>query len=185
MTKIFALFALCLVLAACGGGHDDPEILFRDATEVRAAFLDKGRAILPAVGERIGPEPRSMVDSSEFEFRGGTSQGVSVVLTQRYAYRSVPASKVSVGGVFVPALQNIPARIAGQDYPAPILEIREYQGWLLIYASLRPYTGGMNWRIERWVAYRPDTQQFVDCGELDSIRPAEWGPATSSSCVQR
>ncbi len=184
---LFATLIFIAMLAACGGGGDDiPAMPFSTAAEVRAAFLNESesRRILPYVGEPVGPEPQSMADPSDIEFRGVTSAGVPVVLTLRFRYRLTPISKVSVGGILVPELQQISARIAGQDYLAPVLEIREYKaGWLLIYASLRAYQ--MNWWAERWVMYHPGTKQFIDCGEDGSIRPPEWGPAVSPVCVQR
>jgi len=187
MTKTISVLRAILAalgltfLVACGGGDDGATIPFTTATEVQAAF-NKSKTILPEVGKRVGPEPQAMLDPSEFEFRGVTSTGVPVVLTLRFVYRSTPTSKVSVDGTLVPELQQILARIDGQDYSTPVLDIREYQGWLLIYASLRAY--GADWQVERWVMYHPKTKQFVDCGEVGSIRPSEWGAAVSSSCVQ-
>lgn len=174
-----AIFGL-VILAACGGG-DESTIPFSTATEVKAAFLDS-RPILPEVGKRVGPVSTGMMDPSEFEFQGTTSTGVPVVLTLRFIYRVQTASKVLVGGTLVPELQQIMAHIDGQDYLTPVLDIREYGGWLLIYASNRAYS--MDWRVERWVMYHPETKQFVDCGEIDSIRPSSWGAAVSSLCVQ-
>lgn len=188
MTTIYSAFraalaALCLAfLAACGGGDDGAAIPFATAAGVKAAFLDS-RHILPEVGKRVSPVSTGMMDPSEFEFQGTTSMGVPVVLTLRSIYRVQTASKVLVGGTLVPELQQIMAHIDGQDYLTPVLDIREYGGWLLIYASNRAYS--MDWRVERWLMYHPETKQFIDCGEVDSLRPASWGPAVSDLCVQR
>lgn len=173
---------IALVLTACGGGDNGATIPFATAAEVQAAF-NRSQPLLGA-GTQVSPDPKSMADPTDFESRGVTSAGVPVVLMLRFYYRLVPTSKVSVGGTLVPELQQILARFDGRDFPAPVLDIREYEGWLLLYASLRPYTG-FNWRVERWVMYHPETKQFVDCGEVGSIRPAELGPAVPSSCVQR
>lgn len=184
MTRILPLFVLCFALAACGGGGDDQlTIPFSTAAEVQAAFVNESRPILPEFGKRVGPEPQGMMDPSDLEFQGATSTGVPVVLTLRFIYRSTPISKVLVGGTLVSELQQIAVHIDGQDYLAPVLDIREYEGWLLVYASWRAYS--TDWRVERWVMYHPETRQFVDCGEVGSIRPSSWGPAVSSSCVQR
>ncbi|MFZ3031914.1 MAG: hypothetical protein WA082_02675 [Candidatus Moraniibacteriota bacterium] len=184
LKTIFALFvALCLGLVACGGGDDQESMPFRNAEQVRVAFATSQR-VLPERGEQVGPYPKEMLDPFVVEYRGMTSAGVPVVLTLRNVYRLVPTSNVSIEGSLPSQLQSIPARVDGQDYSAPVLDIREYEGWLILYASLRAIAP-MDWRVERWVMYHPETKQFIDCGETGSIRPPSWGPAVSDLCVQR
>gem|GEM_PF-5535082 len=188
VTMLHSLFSCvsvivtALFLTACGGGGDDGNTLpLATADEVKAAF-DKAPRILPEKGEIVGSYPQQMNDPYYVEYRGMTSTGIPVVLTLRFQYRLVPTSKVVVGEALPPKLQSITARIAGIDNPVPVLDVREYQGWLILYASLRA-VAAVDWRVDRWVMYQPGTKQLVDCGESGSIRPPEWGVSVSSECT--
>lgn len=215
MKNFFSVFLLSL-LAACGGGGDDElSVPLATAVDVKVAFdtapqlvnnysvqtsAERGNVEMVYLDQSTSNDPYHLIVRYKsttiydkaiwgiYSLHGIASDGTDMILLSEY---SSPGSwsgesVVFINGEKVPAIQFLPVRFSGKDYPATdypaaVRDIREYRdGWLIIFATI--YARG-GYYVNRWAMYRPRSGEFVDCGELDSEREPSWGPSVSMACV--
>lgn len=118
---------------------------------------------------------------------GVAFKGVDLIVVREHSSSpNLPATKsvVFVNGERIQVLESISVNMGASGIlPAVVYDVREYRGWLIIYAGKGVYNAP--WRVERWVMYHLESKTFVDCGEYGSNRHPDWGPSAPSVCERR